>query len=93
MISDLSVQICDAPEYDVLCRLIKEHESILCRILDRESLNARFKGFPGIVKSLGAWGGDFAMFVTDLDPDSARDKLREFGLKDVFPFHEIKALQ
>ena len=93
MISHLSVQICNARNYDDLVLFVREHESILERILGRKLLNERFKEFPGTVKSLGAWGGDFAMFVTDLDPVSARKELTKSGLTDVFTFDEIKADQ
>jgi hypothetical protein len=38
-------------------------------VLGIESVQARlFPDFKGIVKSLGAWGGDFVMAVADEDP-------------------------
>jgi hypothetical protein len=92
-ISELSELICHAEAYDDLCRLVNEHEKIIGRILKRKPVASGFNGFPGTVKSLGAWGGDFAMFVSDEDPRIVRDKLDQFGLKDIFLLDEIKALE
>lgn len=90
-ISELSTQICFAQTADELSRMVIEHETIMSNILNRESIAARFKNFPGTVKSLGAWGGDFAMFISEHDKKSVTKSLKEYGLKNVFTFNEIKA--
>lgn len=47
-------------------RLMDEHEEIISKELKLEKLkNERFSDFPGTIKSLGAWGGDFAMVVSE----------------------------
>jgi len=91
-ISELSELICHAVEFDDLYRLVNEHEKIIGQILKREPVALRFKGFPGTVKSLGAWGGDFAMFVSEEEPGIVREKLKHYGLKDIFLLDEIKAI-
>ncbi len=90
-ISELSTQICHAQTVDELSRLVIEHETIMSKVLNRESIAARFKNFPGTVKSLGAWGGDFAMFISEHEKKSVINSLKEFGLQNVFTFNEIKA--
>lgn len=90
-ISELSTQICRAQTADELSRLVIEHETIMSNILNRESIAARFKNFPGTVKSLGAWGGDFAMFISELKKKSVIKSLNEYGLQNVYTFNEIKA--
>ena len=41
-------------------KLISDHEEIIGNILERLPIKERlFKDYPGAVKSLGAWGGDF----------------------------------
>lgn len=90
-ISELSTQICFAQTADELSRLVIEHETIMSNILNREFIAARFKNFPGTVKSLGAWGGDFAMFISERDKKSVIKSLNEYGLQHVFTFSEIKA--
>jgi hypothetical protein len=90
-ISELSARICNAQTSDELSGLVIEHETILGKILKKESITVRFKNFPGTVKSLGAWGGDFAMFISGLDKKYVIRSLNEYGLRDVFRFNEIKA--
>lgn len=91
LISSLSEMITAEGNVEHLCRMVNEHERILGVILKREPLARRFPGFPGVVKSLGAWGGDFAMFVSDSDPREVKNYLTLNNLRDVFTFDEIKA--
>jgi len=89
-ISKLSLQICKADDPSVLCSLVEEHEEILSRILKKERISKRFPGFPGSVKSLGAWGGDFAMFISAMRNQDIKTWLKQSGLIDVFTFEELK---
>ncbi len=88
-ITELTARICQAERVEELCRYVDEHEAILGKILKRDVLSFSFPGFPGAVKSLGAWGGDFAMFVSRLSPDEVRERLKAFGIRQVFTYHEI----
>ena len=89
-VSELSLQICKADDPLILCSLVDEHEEILSRILKKERIAKRFHGFPGTVKSLGAWGGDFAMFVSAKGNEFIKTWLKQTGYKDVFSFDELK---
>jgi hypothetical protein len=48
-----------------------------------------FKDYWGQVKSLGAWGGDFAMVTSDRSPSETRDYFAEKGFTTFIPFSEI----
>jgi len=51
--------------------LLVAHELILSEILQIESVQQRyFSDFSGVVKSLGAWGGDFVMVVSEQNPEA-----------------------
>ncbi len=91
-VSRLSSLICHAGSYDELLCLVEEHESILSKVLKREPIAKRFPSFPGTVKSLGAWGGDFAMFVSGNEPAEVIDILHRQGFSEVFKFSDIKAV-
>lgn len=90
-VSSLASQICRAASYDDLYCLIEEHESVISTILKREPIARRFPSFPGTVKSLGAWGGDFAMFASGNERGEVLDILRGMGFPVVFTYDEIKA--
>jgi hypothetical protein len=42
-----------------------------------------------MVKSLGAWGGDFVHISLDRDMDSAREYFAGKGLNVIIPFSEM----
>lgn len=88
-ISELTLAIANAERAGELCRLIDEHEAILSRILHRDVLKSRFPDFPGAVKSLGAWGGDFAMFVSMQSFGEVKEILEDYGITEVFKYRDI----
>lgn len=50
--------------------LLLKHETLLTEILQIETVQQRlFSDFSGVVKSLGAWGGDFVMAVSEQNPE------------------------
>jgi mevalonate kinase len=70
--------------------LMEEHESILSKILGIPKLqDTQFKGFPGSVKSLGAWGGDFAMLATNIGEPELKKQLERLGLQTFFSFDQL----
>lgn len=68
-------------------QVIVEHENIISEHLGiPRAATTLFKDYPGVVKSLGGWGGDFVM-VTRLA--SSRKWLRSNGFKVIFPFKSL----
>lgn len=67
--SDLTQQILNATSLQEFEELIVEHENLMSHILQRETIReSLFQLYSGgVIKSLGAWGGDFVMVT-------ARDK-------------------
>jgi mevalonate kinase len=89
-VSRLSSAICNAVSPGELIQLVDEHEYLLSAILQREPIARRFSSFPGTVKSLGAWGGDFAMFVSGLDPVDAAGQIRNLGFSTIFSYNDLE---
>ncbi|CAM3508341.1 hypothetical protein FSS13T_09530 [Flavobacterium saliperosum S13] len=49
--------------------LLENHEIIMSNVLEMQTVKeALFPDFKGVVKSLGAWGGDFVLIVSEEDP-------------------------
>ncbi len=62
--------------------VISEHEKLVGSFLARVPVRSRlFPDFPGAVKSLGAWGGDFVLALSDEDAPSTRSYFRQKGLE------------
>ncbi len=67
--------------------LLEEHERIIGMVIDEEPVQQKyFSDFPGQIKSLGAWGGDFVLASSEADP---RDYFRKKGFKTVLPYSDL----
>lgn len=50
-------------------KLLEKHEILLSEILEQSTVKElHFQDFNGTIKSLGAWGGDFVMAVSKVNP-------------------------
>ena len=71
-------------------QVIQQHESIVSRALDLPTVKSQFFGdFPGAVKSLGAWGGDFVLATSRLPETEMRAYFREKGFETVLSWGEM----
>jgi mevalonate kinase len=66
--------------------LLDAHETILSKVLQRPTIKSSlFKDYPGTVKSLGAWGGDFVLATRK----EALTYFKSKGYDSVFPFCDL----
>ncbi|CAM2837904.1 GYDIA family GHMP kinase [Flavobacterium frigoris] len=66
---------------------LQEHEAKLSIILKMKTVKETlFPDFNGVVKSLGAWGGDFVMVLSESDPT---DYFKQKGYETVIPYDEM----
>lgn len=73
-------------------KLLNLHEKILSGVLEVKPLKkSRFSDFNGSVKSLGAWGGDFALFVSDYPRDYVSSYLKRKDIKSWFSYDDLIA--
>ncbi len=89
-INEITHRMASAGNPDEFMDLMSAHEEILSTVLDREPVKASlFPDFPGAVKSLGAWGGDFVMAVSVLPAEQVRRYFENKGLKTIFAYQEL----
>jgi mevalonate kinase len=70
--------------------LMDEHEKIIGEILQEIPLKAKlFSDFNGSIKSLGAWGGDFFMAVTDKPYEYVKGYFAAKKLNTLFTYDEL----
>lgn len=68
-------------------QLLKKHESIMSKILETDTIKETlFQDFDGTVKSLGAWGGDFALVVSDNNPKAYFQK---YGYETILNYDDM----
>jgi len=70
--------------------LMDEHESIISKFIGLQTLKQKyFKDFSGTVKSLGAWGGDFFLALSQMSDADTRKYFQAKGFKILFKLQDI----
>ncbi len=70
--------------------LLDEHEEIMSGILDIPKIkDLHFSDFPGSIKSLGAWGGDFLLASSEIGFNQIKPYFSKKGLDIVFSFDHL----
>lgn len=90
VINNLTEKIATEENIKEFVRIIAEHEKIVAATLNMKRIKEKYFGdFEGEIKSLGAWGGDFAMVVSPLDLKKVKQYFKEKNLEVIFGFDEI----
>lgn len=68
-------------------KLVEQHEALMSGVLETQIVKEKlFTDFKGTLKSLGAWGGDFILVVTESNPiQYFRDK----GYTTIIPYSDM----
>ena len=88
-VSEISRAVPKCQNLDEFGLLMQCHERIIARCIGQEPVQKRFPDFEGVLKSLGAWGGDFILAATPWDEGQVRTYFKKMGLKVVFKYNEI----
>jgi hypothetical protein len=66
---------------------IEKHETIMSQILETATVKETlFFDFNGEIKSLGAWGGDFVMVFSEVNPITY---FTSKGFSTIIPFKDM----
>jgi len=67
--------------------LLENHEILMSNVLETLTVKeALFPDFNGTVKSLGAWGGDFVLVVSEKNPETY---FQERGYDTIIPYNDM----
>ncbi len=89
-VSDITEKLSRTGRLDEFEDLMREHEQILSDILGLPPVKrGLFHDYPGEVKSLGAWGGDFVLITMHQDWQHVKAYFAEKGLETVIPYHDM----
>ena len=70
-------------------KIIDDHELLIASQIQKQPIGNTFKGFPGKVKSLGAWGGDFFMALSQQPPGFVKNYFSKKGYDKVFLWEDF----
>ena len=89
-ISELSEKIATTKEINAFISLVKRHEAIIAKATGLTPVQELlFPDFNGAIKSLGAWGGDFALFLSQESFQANRQWFQSKGYPVVMPLKEV----
>ena len=89
-ISELTEEALQCEKLEDFRILAEEHEAIISKEIKLEKIKtSRFSDFPGTVKSLGAWGGDFILAITEEPWDYVKSYFTDKGCDTMFQYDDL----
>ena len=88
-VSEISRAVPKCQNLDEFGLLMQCHERIIARCISQEPVQKRFPDFEGVLKSLGAWGGDFILAATEWGENQVREYFKSKGLEVIFEYKEM----
>lgn len=88
-ISELTLSIAKTQSFSDFCALINLHETIVGESIGREPLKNSFPDFNGSMKSLGAWGGDFFLAASEMQPSEVISYFENKGFTTIFQYDKL----
>lgn len=89
-VGELTEAFLEAGSSHELSRVVREHEKLLAHHLGMKPIQDQyFSSFDGTIKSLGAWGGDFALIITKNDKKKVNEYFAAKKLQYLFSFDEL----
>ena len=86
-ISELTTKFIGCNTLLELESLIEQHESLISSVIKLKPIKELlFKDYPGAIKSLGAWGGDFILVTGE---NSKMKYFRDKGYDTIIPFNKM----
>ncbi len=89
-VNDLSLEFIKANDLQTLESVILDHEKLIGNRLNLVPIKERrFPDYWGMVKSLGAWGGDFALVSSLRGAEETKKYFADKGLKGFMPLESV----
>ena len=84
---DITAEVLNAKNHLEFALALQKHEDKMSTVLERKTIKeSLFPDFNGSIKSLGAWGGDFVLAVSEENPTSYFERK---GYKTIVSYKEM----
>jgi len=85
--SEITKKVASCNTLSEFTSLMSLHEELISSIIDMPTVKNRlFPDYPGLIKSLGAWGGDFVLVA---GKEADQDYFRKKGYGTIIPFTKM----
>lgn len=88
-INAITENLVSTNSFEYGCKLIEKHEQLIAAVLGKEPVKTLFPDFNGTLKSLGAWGGDFILAMSEWPEREVKEYFAAKGLKTFFTFDQL----
>lgn len=89
-ISALTKQFASEQEISAFMKLMERHEEVIAKATGLTPVQELlFPTYNGAIKSLGAWGGDFALFLSEDSYPTNKQWFQSKGYPVAMPFEEV----
>jgi len=86
-INDITRASLNAKTVTIFSSQLEKHESFMSTVLEKKTVKEMlFPDFDGVVKSLGAWGGDFVLVVSEINPTAY---FKDKGYETILSYDEM----
>ena len=86
-ISGITEQIIRSESLEEFRMLLKAHETLISKAIDLPRIKTElFPDYPGLIKSLGGWGGDFILATGE---EKDKDYFRSKGYDTIFSYSDL----
>ena len=89
--TELTHAICEAKDLTTFEKALSEHEKLISTTLKmKTSQNLYFEDYKaGVIKSLGAWGGDFVLATSNQSIEATKKYFNNKGMDIVLPYRKL----
>jgi mevalonate kinase len=89
-ITEITNQLAQVNNGVKFCALLEKHEDLISQAIGYPKVKDRlFPTIKGTFKSLGAWGGDFVLFI---GTESQIQKIKKMGYSTILPWSDMLRL-
>ncbi len=86
-IDNITHQILKVRDIQSFASLMYNHEVLMSDVLEMQTVQEKlFPDYDGVIKSLGAWGGDFVLVICDTNP---KDYFISKGFETILTYNEM----
>lgn len=86
----ITTSLLNCDDFKEFEQLLEQHEDIISAILHLEKVKDKFfSDYQGVVKSLGAWGGDFVLVTHNGDIQATKSYFSKLGFSSFLTYDEM----
>lgn len=88
-VSKISMAVPHIDDFENFANMMLLHEICIARCTGKAMVEQKYPEFDGILKSLGAWGGDFLLAITKQPFEQVKAYFQSKGMNTIFKYQDL----